>query len=488
MKRTLLAFAAVVLLAVSVAGQGTTSHSILGGNIASNYNKWYVYSSTAVASGVATMNFQPAQCIVNASNKAIFPFSVLAPVLISDNNSETVTPTAVVYNASTCSITANFTYAHGANVQVSSGSGGVQEAIDDSPSNGYVWITPDITAVNLAAATITPTVRVFAAGNTDYGYKVTSITPIVIPTAGTFGVAAPSGIPAATYRVAQTCVDPLGGETLISTDSATTVTTTSSNGNITATVPTCATGSVGWRLYISAAAGVSGSEILYNPTAAGCTASSLGIRPSCALTSGSITSALVTGTALVPAQASAYAMAMVPQDEDFTPFLRSWPPFTVTGVQTAGSAYTLSQVNFPAGYLNQLGKTIQVCGNYILTPSATGTDVVTVLGGNTYGVSPTTLVTWTSGALTNAAYEAPFCFTMTIAATGSSGTAEIHGSIKFALASTGVQSAVGYTDANTSTVALGDLTKEVSLYLQSTPGSSNVTQGQMRQFTIQPLN
>jgi hypothetical protein len=77
---------------------------------------------------------------------------------------------------------------------------------------------------------------------------------------------------------------------------------------------------------------------------------------------------------------------------------------------------------------------------------------------------------------------------MTTAVTGSSGTVEIHGSMKFALASTGVQPAVGYTDANTAAVSLGDLTKEVSIYLQSTPGTSNVTQGQMRQLVITPLN
>jgi hypothetical protein len=246
---------------------------------------------------------------------------------------------------------------------------------------------------------------------------------------------------------------------------------------------------VGWELYISAASGGAGSEIFYSPTAAGCTTlSTQGSKPSCALTSGSVTSALVTGTGDVPLQASAYAMAIEAQDAVPTPYLKSWPPFAVTGIQTYTDPYVLAQFRFPAGYMNQIGKAVQICGNYNLTPSATGTDVVTVVAGPYFDVSTGTVATWTSGALTNVAYEAPFCITLTTAVTGASGTFEAHGTMAFAIASTGALPHVGYTDPNTATIAIGDLTKEISVWFVSTPGTSNVTQGQMRQFTVTPLN
>jgi hypothetical protein len=181
-------------------------------------------------------------------------------------------------------------------------------------------------------------------------------------------------------------------------------------------------------------------------------------------------------------------MAIEAQDTVPTPYLKGWPPFAVTGVETYTQAYPIGQFSLPAGYMNQIGKSIEVCGNFNFTPSATGTDVVTVTTANAYGVSPNTVLTWTSGALTNAAYEIPFCFTMTTTVTGASGTAEVHGFAQFALASSGVAPFRGYTDPNTAAMTVGDFTKELSFTINSTPGSSNGTQGQLRQLTITPLN
>jgi hypothetical protein len=451
----------------------------------------------------------------------------------SDSNNEVVTPSAVTNpGALGCGFTASTSHSH-TQFYVLSGTAGLQEALNQILSKGtpaqtiildqawYQYITATSgtassviaaakgsTAVNLVDQTTAPWtwyawngsayISVGLSGSSYgalvgtqfFGYKNTSLTAIAAPTAGTFTPTAnTSGIAAGTYRLTQTCVDPLGGETLNSTDTSTTAVTTSSLGNITSTAPTCAAGSVGWELYISAASGASGSEIFYTPAQAGCTTlSTQGSKPSCALTSGSVTSALVTGTGDVPLQASAYAMAIEAQDAVPTPYLKSWPPFVVTGVQTATDPYVLAQFRFPAGYMNQVGKAVQICGNYNLTPSATGTDAVTVLAGPYFNVSTGTVATWTSGALTNVAYEAPFCITLTTAATGASGTFEAHGTMAFAIASTGALPHVGYTDPNTATIAIGDLTKEISVWFVSTPGTSNVTQGQMRSFTVTPLN
>ena len=523
----------VLAVATLLTGVATAQQQSVGPEWvwAAKYNRWAL---PGVSPNTYTFN-AATNCIVDPYSGRSFNFNTNAPVYINDlgldSNSEIVTPTSIVTGVGTCGFAANPTHTH-LGFQVQSGTAGLQEALNSFVGGSASYpglILLDATWWGQANAISTGTSIIAAAsGSTKvqlwdvtsgtmykwngsayiasgfatsnygnlvngqfFGYKNTSVTALAPPTAGTFGVSAnSSGIAAATYRVAQTCVDPLGGETLISTDTSTTVTTTSSNGNITATFPTCPAGSVGWELYISAASGAAGSEIFYAPgTVAGCTLSTQGVKPSCALTSGSVTSALVTSTSKVPDQATAYAMAIEAQDVVPTPYLRSWPPFAVTGVQTASSAYTLAQITFPAGYLNQIGKSVQICGNYNVTPSSTGTDVVTVLGINAFNQSPNTLITWTSGALTNAAYEAPFCFTMTTAVTGASGTVEIHGKMTFNLASTGVApGAGGYTDANTSTATLGDLTKAITISLQSTPGSSNVTQGQMRQFTVTPLN
>lgn len=523
--------AVTALLAVAAIGQ-VNSYQVGGVYDPSTFGTWRLYAANAVAGGSTSGTItwiknqtgvldpnQTCSIVTKGSpegGKTFFPFAVGTTVFVQDANSETVTVTAVNNIPGGCSFSAVFVNAHNPGAFMGSASKGLLEAIASTSSAGGLYrlgadwsgtlsmITGSaIGGTNQLIEFITGGTIQYYQGNGSgfiqtntigssgafYGYKNTSLTAIAAPTAGTFGVSAnASGIAAATYRVTQTCVDVLGGETLNSSDSSSTVTTTSSNGNITATAPTCAAGSVGWRLYISAAAGASGSEILYNPTAAGCTPAATGVRPSCALTSGSVTSALVTSTAVIPVQASAYAMAIEAMDVLPTPYLRSWPPFVVTGAETFGTAYTIGQFSLQAGYMNQVGKSIQVCGNFNLTPSATGTDIIAILAANAFGQSPNTIASFTSGALTNAAYTAPFCVTITTAVAGASGTFEVHGTVRFGLASTGLPPAAGYTDGNTATVTAGDLTKELSISITSQPGTSNVTQGQLRQLTITPLN
>ena len=525
--------ALAITLAMASATFAQTSPPLPNSVRAISFGTWSIPGS-----GANNFFFSPTGlCSVNGGfGNAFFPFNTNAPVYIqdspSDANNEVVTPSAVTApGASGCGFAASPAHSH-LQFNILSGTAGLQEALNQIASSSspaqtividqawyrYITATGGTASSVIAAAVGSVNVNLvdqtqspwawyswngsqyvklgFSGSNYGnlvngqfFGYKNTSLTPIAAPTNGTFTATAnTSGITTGTYRPTQTCVDPLGGETLPGSDSAT-VTTSSSLGNITSTAPTCPTGSVGWEFYLSAASGGAGTEIFYTPTQAGCTTlSAIGVKPSCALTSGSVTSALVTGTGDVPLQASAYAMAIEAQDTVPTPYLKSWPPFAVTGVQTFSDPYVLAQFRFPAGYMNQIGKAVQICGNYNLTPSSTGTDVVTVVAGPYFDVSTGTVATWTSGALTNVAYEAPFCITLTTAVTGASGTFEAHGTMAFAIASTGAIPHVGYTDPNTATIAIGDLTKEISVWFVSTPGSSNVTQGQMRQFTVTPLN
>lgn len=115
------------------------------------------------------------------------------------------------------------------------------------------------------------------------------------------GTATVSGIAAGIYRVCATLLDAFGNESKCSVDSSSTVTTTSTNNVVTVTSPAAATQVIGWKLYMSAASGASGSEIYYVPlTAAYCTFAPTN-NTACAIGSNAIVPGLVTGTANPPA-------------------------------------------------------------------------------------------------------------------------------------------------------------------------------------------
>ena len=110
------------------------------------------------------MNLPP-DCTINAGRAGSFmPFATNAPVKVTDGvNTETVTPSAVTYNGTTCSITATFSHAYAAGAKVSSGTAGLQEAINDTPSTGSVWVTP--------GSGVTSAFILAAAGNANVGIR-----------------------------------------------------------------------------------------------------------------------------------------------------------------------------------------------------------------------------------------------------------------------------------------------------------------------------
>src|SRR6185312_3957569 len=65
------------------------------------------------------------------------PYATNAPITINDANPETVTPTAISINTDgTVSITANLSHTHGQGAIISSGSIGLQEAINAASASG----------------------------------------------------------------------------------------------------------------------------------------------------------------------------------------------------------------------------------------------------------------------------------------------------------------------------------------------------------------
>lgn len=123
---------------------------------------------------------------------------------------------------------------------------------------------------------------------------------------------------AGTYRVCVTYISTNGGESLCSTDTSSTITTTGTTSTVTVIAPpspvTGVAGAgpniVGYRVYISAAGGAAGSELLQTMTSTTCTLSS-STTTSCALGSNYLGASLGAGAA-VPANDGAFSPNVAP--------------------------------------------------------------------------------------------------------------------------------------------------------------------------------
>lgn len=469
----------------------------------------------------------------------------LAPVLIADvngANSEVVTPGSYfVPTQNTCGVNMSPANSH-TTFTLQSGTGGLQEALNSvgGPNATYahvIYLTPNwyslvsgISSLNSTlAASVSPQsiigsvtgsasailVDVTTTPATTYSWNgskytaslgsgslsnlgVISYTQVAAPaalstsstTSGIITTAASGGtIPASsTYRVAATYVDAGGGETLISTDSASTSTIQTGTGatnTITVTSPPALAGAVGWRLYVSAASGATGTEILYTPV---CSASTSRIPLQttfvagtvCNIGSSATVTATVTGTAKVPATGSAYIRTGESSG--------SFPPFTALGTIATTNTGTLGIINLPAGFLNSLGRSIEVCGNGNATNNATpGTLTLATTLASIPGVTSITPFTAVSGTTTaSAVVSFNFCVTYTTAATGATGTLEAHGWVSYGLAGTAVGTlSQDIIVAVSSTV---DLTKQDQLAITLTPTTAGITAGQLRQLSVIPIN
>lgn len=513
---------------------------------ADNYGRFAIQGQNA-----NTYSFTPSSICqitqLDFSNKpTFFAFSQTvgaAPVLIQDinsANSEVVTPgTLPTQTQSTCAVALSPSNSH-TTFTLQSGTGGLQEAINavggsTQPIPTAIYLTPSwykliqsIASLNSTlAGSVTPQSVIANASCTAQAYvvdvttspatyytcngshlvasgatagfpnlRVTSYTGISAPTAlstsaasaGLITSATTGGtIAAGTYRLAVTYVDASGGETLISTDSASTatITTTGSTSTISVTSPAAATGAVGYRLYMSAASGAAGSEILYSPSCS--TVSSQPLQsvlvPAtvCPIGATATISAVITGTADVPAIANAYPRAGGTS--------LSFPPFAAAGTVASAATATLGIVNFPAGYLNTLGRSLEVCGNgYATTNGTAGTITLATKLFSVPGVTSITPWSAVSGSIAASAIQVPidFCVTYTTAATGSSGTLEAHGVVHYGLAGTAVDTPA--MDAVFTVSSAVDLTKQDQLAITITPTTAGLTAAQLRQLNIYPSN
>ena len=308
----------------------------------------------------------------------------------------------------------------------------------------------------IAAATLPPNVTLqdsrFGSGSAS-GPSISSVSQLAAPsalltTAGTvsgFISTATTGgsIPASgTYRLGVTYVDAFGGETTLSVDTnalATIAVGATSTNTITVTSPAAEAGAVGYRVYMTAAAGATLTEILYpvgNSAITGTTASGSSILPAFAIGTPVTITAIITGTATVPTQNTAYASAPALGSGGFAALPHSYPPFASLASIAAAGTGQLGLINLPAGYLNTLGRTVRFKGmGYASTNGTPGTLTFAQTLASIVGVTTITPFTSVSGTTTaSAVVNFVFDITWTTAAVGATGTLEVHGTVAWNLA------------------------------------------------------
>jgi hypothetical protein len=236
---------------------------------------------------------------------------------------------------------------------------------------------------------------------------------------------------------------------------------------------------------MTAAAGGAGTGILYTPT---CSSTAVIANQSvfppatvCPIGASATITAVLTGTATEPVTGTAYPRLAGSSG--------SWPPFTALGTVASAATGTLGLINIPAGYLNVLGRSLQACGNgYATTNGTGGTITLKATVASISGVTTITPFSVVSPSIAASAIQVPidFCVTVTTAATGSSGTLEVHGWVDYGVAGTAVGSLAQDTIFAVSSAI--DLTKQDQIALTITPTTAGLTAAQLRQLSIYPSN
>jgi hypothetical protein len=430
------------------------------------------------------------------------PIAITTPITVGIGaNAETVTPTAVSAASLAgfgpgplaVTVTATFANLHGPQEPVTSGTYGLQEAINAASANGggivvvsAGWYAAGGTAAIVAAATL-PTAGNVTVEDTSKGgltgntLVFNSPTVVAAPATATSAmVASQAGVTgtwaASTTHVQFTYVTANGGESLPSADYSFTATLNTAIGG---PGPAASTGAVGYRVYIGTTAwlapvtAANGTVIQCGPIAA----FKIG-------TPFSIAALTVTGLALVPTVSTAFPAGV----QSVAGTATVYPPFAVTGIVTAGTAKEWGRHTLAAGFLNQVGRTIRLKLSGYYTPVSTATLILAVNLVSVAGVTSTVIFTVTtpaSSGTTAANINAEI--TIVTATTGAAGTVECHGWVLYggATATAGLLVAAG--DSVQAVSSACDLTKQDFLQVTINSGAANITQSQLRIMTVEVL-
>jgi hypothetical protein len=417
----------------------------------------------------------------------LFQSGTLNPVTfdLGTAASETVTPTTVSIvspggltveaDQNCAAITATFSFTHAPSQftgQVRSGTVGLQEAINDAaPNGGLVTVDNSWSGTNaiLQAAIPFPNVAVEdlrSASPAYWNVAPTTASFLAVPATltattvgfGLNGANTTSGTytGTSTYHVCVSYVDIAGNEGPCSLDFSGLTAGTGSTNQIGVAAPAASTGAVGYTLYISLASGSYALAYQVPLTSSVCKLTLVEtITPACVVvnsnynqTAGSnaIVSALTVNTSPLALQLGAASTTAdyVGNSNSHTTYgyvqgtklalggIISAVYTPITAIATAATTVPadLVAVPIPAGFMNQLGKTIRVCGKATITGNATSDTVQRIqllwdgAGSDTTG-APVIVGNIQAGAAsdTAAAWTVNFCETLSATVVGAGATA-----------------------------------------------------------------
>lgn len=418
-----MALAMIVLLVPAIpAAAQSQSTRVAGAFYAPNYGKWTATVDTGNASsGAASIVIRKAD--VAAPDGTIFvPFGVTQRITINDGTlTETVTPTAVSGCGfggllDSCTVTATFTNAHGAGVTVSSGSFGLDEAIQAAFQVGGGAVVIDNafggTDSTIAAAVPYQTVAVhdLRTGSTQYWTPTQQLSTILaapttlIATTAGFGVANANFTGGAytgssTYIACIAYVDIMGNEGPCSATFTIATSGALTTDQIGFTAPAASPGAVGYTIYISLAGGTYNLTYQVPITSAVCVNGLTKLEnttPACPVAnatygqsgSAAIVSALTVNTAplhLLATTASTTAAyigqpsgrtsyAYVPHQNSGAPGLT--PAQLIYPISTAPATTVptvLATIPILPGFMNKVGRQLRVCGQATNASGGTAT-------------------------------------------------------------------------------------------------------------------
>lgn len=400
-------------------------------------------------------------CITAGDGTTVCPLATNAPILVGvGTNQDTVTPTALTncsfpsaaYGA--CTVTGSFSHTHGTGEQVTSGSYGLQEAINLANTNGsggtvvvdrgWAGFGATNSTITGAAGFSNVVIEDARTGDSFWSLQPSTLTSLAVPTTLTSGTAAFAASPVGTwansaYYLCVTYVDALGGE---GPCSLTFNETPTLNYSLTITSPAASTGAVGWRAY----AGASYNAAYLLPiTSSVCTLTTLeSVMPACAIGSNGLFLAPNATTTNIRPNATVSAGALssptvniaAPQPQGHTTFAYApigmtvplafqthYGPFPQFGALTAGQIAYIGSVNLPTGFLNTIGRTVRLSGKLSLGTVNTATlptltTVVSWAGGDTAGVGVTLCEFEGVAAGATKTYNGEFTCTLTTNAVG----------------------------------------------------------------------
>lgn len=401
------------------------------------YASQYTWRGSVVqgntATGSQTVILGPSQVSL-ADGRQMQPFgpanNILTPVSFDlGANNETVTPTAVSQatcpftgqfsaNATCIAFTGSFSFTHGTNATVGSGSFGLQEAINDAFLNGGGDVVIDQswqgTNALITAALVQP--KVYIEDKRSYAEQFWvpqgGSTVLATPATLTAVTALPSTTPvgaftATNYNMCIAYVDIMGQEGNCSTSFVNTGAGATSSFIFSA--PAASTGAVGYTIYIGLT-GAGSTTLQYKvplvtqPSVVGNAPVSNGVctlttvettTPACAVTNttygqtGSTatvtaitvntsqiqpeTTIISTTSVYVPNPGGRNAYSYVPGSHIGTPGLVASELVFPIGAAAATTVPDVEgTINLPPGFMNFVGRTIEICG-YMTTTASTAT-------------------------------------------------------------------------------------------------------------------